>query len=113
MNRSQTLVFYRVWTDLSFLSGKRTSTRACPLDPRAPTRALIICTSNNYSNHPNKFKKNHMKTSVAVLTKLHWTKWMDGWMICDFTSFSTVFQSYQDDGQMIMKGCVQWNLVYG
>ena len=27
-------------------------------------------------------------------------------------SFSTVFQSYQDDGQMIMKGCGQWNPVY-
>ena len=38
---------------------------------------------------------------------------MDGWMTCDFTSFSTVFQSYQDDGQMIMKCCVQWNPVYG
>ena len=25
----------------------------------------------------------------------------------DFTSFSTVFQSYQDDGRVIMKGCVQ------
>ena len=24
--------------------------------------------------------------------------WMDGWFICDFTSFSAVFQSYQDDG---------------
>ena len=34
---------------------------------------------------------------------------MDG---CNFTSFSTVFQSYQDDGQVIMKGCVQWNPVY-
>ena len=33
-------------------------------------------------------------------------------MTCDFTSFSTVFQSYQDDGQMIMKGCVQWNPTY-
>ena len=31
---------------------------------------------------------------------------MDGWMACNFTSFST-FQSYQDNGQMIMKGCVQ------
>ena len=30
----------------------------------------------------------------------------DGWMSCDFTSFSTVFQSCQDDGQMILKGCV-------
>ena len=38
---------------------------------------------------------------------------MDGWMTCDFTSFSTVFQSYQDDGQIIMKGCVQWNSVDG
>ena len=24
---------------------------------------------------------------------------MDGWMTCDFISFPTVFQSYQDDGQ--------------
>ena len=38
---------------------------------------------------------------------------MDGWMTRDFISFSTVFQSYQDDGWMIMKGCVQWSLVYG
>ena len=29
-------------------------------------------------------------------------------LTCDFTSFSTVFQSYQDDGWVIMKGCVQW-----
>ena len=36
----------------------------------------------------------------------------NGWMTCDFTSFSTVFQLYQDDGRMIMKGCVQWNPVY-
>ena len=27
-------------------------------------------------------------------------------------SFSTVFQSYQEDGWMIMKGCVQWNAFY-
>ena len=33
---------------------------------------------------------------------------IDGWMICDFTSFSTVFQLYQDNGKSIMKGCVQW-----
>ena len=29
---------------------------------------------------------------------------MAGWMICDFTSFSTVFQSYKDDGMLITKG---------
>ena len=34
-------------------------------------------------------------------------------MTCDFTSFLTVFQSYQDDVWMIMKGCVQWNSIYG
>ena len=31
---------------------------------------------------------------------------------CDFTSFSAVFQSYQDNGKVIMKGCVQLNPVY-
>ena len=38
---------------------------------------------------------------------------MDGWMTCDFTSFSTVFQLYQDDDKMTMNGCAQWNPVYG
>ena len=32
-------------------------------------------------------------------------------MTCDFTSFSTVIQSYQDDGRLIMKGCVLWSSV--
>ena len=27
-------------------------------------------------------------------------------MTCDFMSFSAVFQSYQDDGRKILKGCV-------
>ena len=35
--------------------------------------------------------------------------WMDGWITYDFTSFSTVFQSYQDDERVIMKCCVQGN----
>ena len=39
--------------------------------------------------------------------------WMDGWMDCKFTSLSTVFLSYQDDGTVIMKGCLQWNPVFG
>ena len=39
--------------------------------------------------------------------------WMDGWIPCDLTSIIPVFQSYQDDVRMIMKGCVQWNSVYG
>ena len=34
------------------------------------------------------------------------------WVNCDFMSFSAVFQSYQDDVMVIMKGCMQWNPVY-
>ena len=33
--------------------------------------------------------------------------WMDGWMTCDFKSFSTGFQSYLGDGMLITKGCKQ------
>ena len=32
---------------------------------------------------------------------------MDGWMICGFTFFSAVFQSYQDDERVNMKCSVQ------
>ena len=38
--------------------------------------------------------------------------YQNGWMTCDFMSFSTIFQSYQDDEWMIMKGCVHWNPGY-
>ena len=34
------------------------------------------------------------------------------WITCDFTSFSTVFMSYQEDERLITKGCVQWSSVY-
>ena len=50
---------------------------------------------------------------LSVQTEKLSNKEMDGWMICDFLSFSTVFQSYQDDERLIMKGCVQWSSVYG
>ena len=49
----------------------------------------------------------------ASLLHCSLSQMMDGWMICDFTSFSTVFQSYQDDERLVMKGCVQWKSVYG
>ena len=32
---------------------------------------------------------------------------MAAWMTCNFTSFSKVFQFYQDDDRVIMKDCVQ------
>ena len=34
-------------------------------------------------------------------------------MTCNFTSYSMVFQSYQNGGWMIMKCYVQWDPVYG
>ena len=37
--------------------------------------------------------------SVVTAYVFHLT---EGWMTCDFTSLSTVFQSYQDDGLMII-----------
>ena len=33
-------------------------------------------------------------------------------MTCDFTSFSTVFQSYKDDERLLMKDCAM-EPVYG
>ena len=33
---------------------------------------------------------------------------MSRWMSLDFISFSVVLQSYQDDGKVLMKDCVQW-----
>ena len=36
--------------------------------------------------------------------------WIDDF---NFTSFSTVFQSYQDNERLIMKGCVQLSPVCG
>ena len=35
------------------------------------------------------------------------------WMSCNFTSFLTIFKSYQAYGRVIMKGCLQWNSVLG
>ena len=38
-------------------------------------------------------------------------KCMDGWTICDFTSFQQYFNYIRTEGRMIMKVCVQWNPV--
>ena len=46
-------------------------------------------------------------TSSLVLIRQDW--WMDD---LGFYILSTLFHSYQDNGWMIMKGCVQWNPIY-
>ena len=47
----------------------------------------------------NYFSKGRVIRTLGEILTLE----IDGWMACDFTSFSTVFQSYQDNGYMIMK----------
>ena len=44
-------------------------------------------------------------TCICFVSDLCMNKYCskDGWMTCNFTSFSTVFPSYQDEGHMIME----------
>ena len=63
--------------------------------------------------HVQRLCMRSQRSCACVQGEAYYHGWMDRWMPCDFTSFSTVFQSYQDDVRMIMKGCVQWNFVYG
>ena len=58
-----------------------------------------------------KKKKNKQRTPKTGNGLIQMIK--DGRVTCNFTSFSIVFQSYQDDWRVIMKSCVQWNPVYG
>ena len=60
---------------------------------------------------PDILRCRHLKVFLISFKKK--TPRKDGWMICDFMSSSTVFQSYQDDERLIMKGCVQWSSFYG
>ena len=62
------------------------------------------------SAYQDTFKKwmHGLKLCISSLGE-YFKGMMDGWMTCDFTSFSTVFQSYQDDERLIMKGFVQWS----
>ena len=50
-----------------------------------------------------------IKQSATVLhTCVNILEIVDGWMTCGFQQYL----SYQDNGRMIMKGCVQWIPVY-
>ena len=82
-----------------------------PLSPKQPTNQLW--SKLDFLNL-NQTRYLLYKKYICSNCEVYESKSYDGgWMTCDFTSFSTVFQSYQDDGRMIMKGCVQWNPVYG
>ena len=47
-----------------------------------------------------------MMHQSEIFSRIVLDGWMDG---LRFYVLSTVFQSYQDDGRLIMKGCAQWN----
>ena len=47
--------------------------------------------------------KLHKNIQSVMMPHLSHQVVQDGWMTCDFTSFLTAFQSYQDDVWMIMK----------
>ena len=62
-----------------------------------------------FSFMENSYQKNDLKANLKAFGQGLNTMQTDiitmaGWMTCDFTSFSTVFHSYQDDGRMIMIG---------
>ena len=59
------------------------------------------------------FSLHYFKVHGYTYVFYHFHEEMNEWITCNFTSFSTVFQSYLDDGRLIMKGCVQWNSIYG
>ena len=54
------------------------------------------------------FAEENFRRSWCLICALSKNRWMDRWMACYLKSFSTVFQSYQDDMQMIMESCAQW-----
>ena len=88
--------------------------RGCFLSPSVWHTArgrLKYYTSNNQRTNPDKtVPKGAGSALFASCQNIHGIFQMfrfDGSMTCDFTSFSTVLQSYQDDERLIMKVCVQ------
>ena len=55
----------------------------------------------NKIKYPDSRRSNSNELSQRALDKV------DGWKTCKFTSFFTVFQSYQDNGWVIINDCVQ------
>ena len=73
---------------------------------------LHIRTHNNHPSHLKQFFDKVNITAQCNPQESIASEWMNERLTCDFMSFSTVFQSYQDSELVIMKGCEQWNSVY-
>ena len=70
-------------------------------DPKGPKiiyeRSFTAANSGSFISASNLNRDQDLKGQNLLLE-------MDRWMTCDFMSFSAVFQTYQDDGRLIMKG---------
>ena len=86
---------------LDVYRGHKTATQQQQLSPEK-TQMFIICVKKKCVQQCEFWWVPDVMFSIIL---------KDGWMTCDFISFSRIFQSYQNDSWMIMKGCVQWNLV--
>ena len=78
--------------------------------PRRPRKQKLFAAQEQILLNYTELTFEDKARGIAILYLIGW---LDGWMTCDSTSFSIVFWSYQEDGWMIMKGCVQWNPIYG
>ena len=65
------------------------------------------CGYNDFSEKREKICLNKGLDFIPCFLKISYIYAMDGWLTCAFVSVSTVSQSYQDDGQVVMKNCVQ------
>ena len=97
----------------SLIIGKseQKSTKSAKPERKAPPAKFQCLGAPYFTFHQQRTKKH--QTCNDFITRWSFSDMVDGWLTCDFMSFSTVFQSYEDDERLIMKGCVQWNLVYG
>ena len=85
----------------------------CIVDPEHYTSAVAVirCQNKEQVKIGDKGIKNFTGLKESSFQNFEGDN-LDGWMTCDFMSFQTVFQEYQDDVWMIMNGCVQWNSIY-
>ena len=72
-----------------------------------PVLTYMVFNDTSFNITTNRKQNTEMNAKTQTLQE------DDGWMEYGFTSFLTVFQSYQDDGKLIIKGCMQWNSIYG
>ena len=92
-------------------SGEGAPRRSTNFD-KGRTRAYCACRRCGFGVVRICFSRASLSLSLSQThTHKHSLSLSHGWMTCDFTSFSTDFQLYQDDGRL-MDGCVQWSPVY-